>query len=145
MTELTARQILMVVLCFVILFGGMMGTVFILIPTTNDPVGSRNWAIAFIAAAVLATIWFVKLCLDAVRDRRRGVTRGPAKVGGRFHIGFGLIAAAGGVACSLLTLDAARMAGGGVWTFYYGMIGWGVLQMIYGWTVLRREREEAQP
>ena len=142
MTELSTRQILMVVLCFVILFGGMIGAVFIMTPSINNPVGSRNSAIAGIAVAVLASVWFVKLCVDSIRDRRRGVTRGPAKVSGWFHVWFGLIAALGGIACSFLTLDAARMVGGGVWTFYYGMIGWGMLQTIYGWTMLRRERGE---
>ena len=143
MTELSARQILMVVLCFVILFGGMMGTVFIMIPTTNDPVGSRNAAVVSILIAALATIWFVKLCVDAIRDRRRGVVREAAKVGGWFHVWFGLIAVIGGIACSFLTLETARMAGGGIWTLYYGMIGWGVLQTIYGWNLLRRERGNA--
>src|ERR671913_246464 len=137
MTDLTARQILMVVLCVLIFTGGMMGTVFIMIPTTNDPVGSRNAAVVSILIAGLSTIWFVKLCADAIRDRRRGVVRGAAKVGGWFHVWFGLIAVAGGIACSFLTLDAARMAGGGIWTLYYGIIGWGVLQTIYGWDLLR--------
>ena len=141
MTELSGRQILMVVLCVLIFMGGMMGTVFIMLPSYTEPEASRNTAIVCIVVASLATIWFIKLCIDAIRDKRRGVERGPAKVGGWFHIWFGLLAVVGGLAW--LTLDTAQKSGGGVWTLYYGMIGWGMLQTIYGWNKLRQERNAA--
>ena len=143
MTALTARQVLMVVLCFVMFIGGMLGTVFIMLPSYNETEASRNTAIGSIVIASLAFVWFVKLCFDAIRDKRRGILRAPAKIGGRFHIWFGLLAAVGGVACSWLTLDAARQSGGGYWTLYYGMIVWGTVQMLYGWNMLRRERDDA--
>ena len=145
MTALTARQVLMVILCMVIFMCGMFATVFIMLPSYQDPQGSQNTAIVCIIIATLATIWFVKLCVDSIRDRRAGVVRGTAKVGGRFHVAFGLLAAIGGIACSWITYDAAGQAGGGVWTFYYGMIAWGLLEMFYGINQLRREREDARP
>ena len=107
MTALTAREVLMVVLGIVILMCAMFATVFLMLPSYQDPQGSGNTAIVCIVIASLATIWFVKLCIDAIRDRRAGVVRGAAKVGGRFHVGFGLVAAIGGIVCTWSTYDAA--------------------------------------
>jgi hypothetical protein len=122
--------------------GGLLGAVFIILPSVKEPEASRNIAIISIIVASLSAVWFVKLCIDAIRDKRRGVERGPAKVSGWFHVWFGLTTAVGGVVCSWLTLDAARLAGGGVWTFYYGMIVWGIGQMMYGGNMIRRQREQ---
>ena len=58
-TALTARQILMVVLCVVIFMGGMIGAALIMIPSNDDPQGSRNVGVVSLAIATLATIWFV--------------------------------------------------------------------------------------
>lgn len=77
-TQLSGRQILMVVLAFVIFMGGLFAYVFTVLPSTRDPEGSRRFAIGSAVVTALAVVWFVKLCVDAVRDRRRGIERGPA-------------------------------------------------------------------
>jgi hypothetical protein len=132
-TQLSARQIGMVLLIVVMFMGGMMGYVEAALPSTSDPVGSKRTAIVCVVIAVLAAVWFGKLVRNAIRDKRRGVERGPAKVSGRFNVWFGAAVAAGGIACSALTYWSAAGAGGGIWTLYYGMILWGVIQMLIGW------------
>jgi len=87
--QLSARQIQAIVLGAVSLMGGMLAYVFVAIPSEGDPVGSRRVVLVSVIIAILAAVWFAKLMVDAVRDRRRGVERGPAKVGGRFNIIFG--------------------------------------------------------
>src|SRR5688572_11226805 len=126
-TQLSGRQIRMVVLVVVMLMGGLLAYVFTVLPTNNDPVGSRRAAIGAGVIAAVAGVWFAKLVFDAVRERRRGIERGPAKVGGWFDVWFGAAVAAGGVGCSALTYHSADPAGGGVWTLYYGMIAWGII------------------
>ena len=81
-TQLSGRQIKMVVLVVVAGMGGFMAYVFTILPSNADPIGSRRSAIASGIIAALATVWFAKLVIDAVRDRRRGIDRGPAKVSG---------------------------------------------------------------
>ena len=142
-TQLSVRQIKAVVLVFVILFGGMMAYVFAAFPTYSDPVGSRRAALVSGIIAALATIWFVKLMVDAVRDRKRGTEHAPAQVGGRFNLVFGALVTAGGMTCSALTYFSAVAAGGGIWTLYYGMILWGIAQMFFGFRQLSDERHAA--
>jgi len=136
-TQLSGRQIKMVVLVVVAGMGGFMAYVFTILPSNADPIGSRRSAIASGIIAALATVWFAKLVIDAVRDRRRGIDRGPAKVSGWFDVYFGAAVAAGGITCSGLTYWSAVAAGGGMWTLYYGMIAWGIIQMLIGWRKTR--------
>ncbi len=131
-TQLSSRQIFAVVLVVVIFMGGMMAYVFTVLPSNADPVGSRRVALVSGIIAALAAVWFVKLMVDAVGDRRRGIDRGPAKVSGRFHIVFGALVVAGGITCSALTYFSASASGGGIWTLYYGMILWGLVQIGVG-------------
>jgi hypothetical protein len=142
-TQLTGRQIQAVVLVIVILIGGLFAYVFTVLPSNADPVGSRRVAVVSAIIAVLATVWFVKLMADSVRDRRRGIERGPARVSGRFNIFFGALVALGGITCSALTYFSAVEAGGGIWTLYYGMIGWGIIQMFLGFRKLGDQRRAA--
>ena len=132
-TELSGRQIRAVVLVIVIIACGFMSYVFIAIPTQDDLVGSRRSAIVSGMIAAMATVWFSKLMVDAVRDRRRGIERGPARVSGWFDLCFGAVVALGGITCTALTYWSAAAAGGGMWTLYYGMIAWGVGQMFVGY------------
>jgi len=140
-SQLSGRQILMVVLVVVILMSGFMAYVFIVLPSNDDPVGSRRSAMGSGIVAGLASVWFLKLVIDAVRDKRRGIERGPAKVSGWFDIFFGVLAAGGGIVCSVVTYSSAVSAGGGIWTLYYGMIGWGLVQAFLGWRKLGDEGE----
>ena len=142
-TQLSGRQIQAVVVAIVALMGSMLAYVFTVLPSTADPVGSRRVALASAIIAGLATVWFAKLMVDALRDRRRGIDRGPAKVTGKFDLVFGGAVALGGIACSALTYWSATAAGGGIWTLYYGMILWGVTQMFLGYLKLRRSRSVA--
>jgi len=142
-TQLSVRQIKAVVLVFVIFFGGMMAYAFAAFPSYADPVGSRRAALVCGIIAALATIWFIKLMVDAVRDRKRGTEHAAAQIGGRFNIVFGALVAAGGITCSALTYFAAVASGDGIWTLYYGMILWGLGQMIIGFRQLRDERRAA--
>ena len=88
-TELSGRQIVMVVLVVVMFMGGMFAYVNTVLPSTAEPVESRRFAIGSGVVAGLAGVWFVKLAVDSVRDRRRGIERGPARVSGRFNLWFG--------------------------------------------------------
>jgi hypothetical protein len=144
MMQLSARQIGMVLLGFVIFCGVGLAFLFTAEPTINDPVGSRQVALVSGIIAILATVWFGKLVRNAIQDKRRGVKRGPAKVSGRFNVWFGAAVAAGGIACSALTYWSAASAGGGIWTLYYGMILWGVIQMLIGWKRMGDERAESR-
>jgi hypothetical protein len=135
-TQLSSRQILAVVLVVVIFMGGLFAYVFTVLPSNADPVGSRRVAVVSGVVAALAAVWFAKLMADAVRDRRRGIERGPARVGGRFNLFFGAAVAAGGITCSALTYFSAVAAGRGMWTLYYGLILWGVIQMFIGYRKL---------
>jgi hypothetical protein len=134
--QLSSRQILAVVLVIVILMGGMLAYVFTVHPSHNDPGGSRRDAVVSGVVTTLAAIWFIKLMVNAVRDRRRGIERGPAKVSGRFNIIFGALVAVGGITCSAMTYFSAVATGGGIWTLYYGMILWGIVQMFLGFRKL---------
>jgi hypothetical protein len=71
-TQFAIRLIVMANLGFVILMGGLLGMVFILLPSTNELDASRNVAIVCLAVAGLAAIGFVKLCVDVIRAHRRG-------------------------------------------------------------------------
>ena len=117
----------------VALMGGLLAYVFTALPSNADPVGSRRVAVVSGIVAALAAVWFFKLMVDAVRDRRRGVDHGPAKVTGRFDMLFGAAVALGGITCSGLTYWSATAAGGGIWTLYYGMVAWGLIQMFIGY------------
>ena len=139
-TQLSGRQIQAVVVVVVALLGGMFAYVFTVLPSNADPIGSRRVAIASGLIAGLATVWFAKLMVDTARDRRHGIERGPAKVSGRFGMFFGAAIALGGVTCSALTYWSASAAGGGVWTLYYGMIVWGLIQMFIGYRRTRAGR-----
>ncbi|MDB5318943.1 MAG: hypothetical protein JWN40_574 [Phycisphaerales bacterium] len=141
-TQLSGRQIQMIVLVIVILMSGFMAYVFTVLPSNDDPVGSRQFAVGPGIIAALATVWFVKLVVDAVRDKRRGIARGPAKVSGWFDVVFGAAVAVGGIICSALTYFSAVTAGGGIWTLYYGMIAWGFIQMFVGWRKLELEKDQ---
>jgi membrane protein CcdC involved in cytochrome C biogenesis len=143
-TQLSARQIQAVVLATVALMGGMLAYVFTVLPSTADPAGSRRDALAAGIIAGLAAVWFAKLMIDAISDRRRGIERGPAKVTGRFGICFGAAVALGGITCSALTYWSAAAAGGGIWTLYYGMVLWGGIQMLIGYRKLRHSRSVAR-
>jgi hypothetical protein len=136
-TQPSSRQIQAVVLVVVIFMSGMLAYVFTVFPTTADPVGSRRVVIVSAIIAVLSSVWFAKLMVDAVRDRKRGIEHGPARVGGRFNILFGALVATGGITCSALTYFSAVAAGGGIWTLYDGMILWGIIQMYLGYRRLR--------
>jgi hypothetical protein len=142
-TQLTGRQIQMVVLVFVTFMCALMAYVFTVLPTENDLVGSKRSAVVSGMIAGLAALWFAKLIVDAMRDRRRGIDRGPATVSPWFDIWFGATVAAGGIVCSALTFWSAAAAGGGMWTLYYGMIAWGVVQMLVGWVKRRRQSNAA--
>lgn len=142
-TELTRRQIQMTVLVTVAFLGGVLAYVFTILPSTRDPVGSRRTAIVCGLVAAFAVVWLVKLSVDAVRDRRRGVALGPAKVSGRFDVIFGAAVAIGGITCSALTYWSATVAGGGVWTLYYGLIAWGLVQMFIGFRRIAPTRDSA--
>ena len=137
-THLTWRQGLMVVLVFVMFFGALFAYAFTAFPSNNEPVASRRIAIGSGVAAALAAVWFAKLLADSIRDRRRGIVRAPAKIGGRFHLWFGAATAAAGVAGSVLTYNNAVAAGGGTWTLYTGLIAWGVIHMFIGWRKISR-------
>jgi hypothetical protein len=139
-TELSSRQIQAVVLVFVMLMAGLLAYVFAVVPSNNEPVGSRRDAVVSGMIAALAAIWFIKLMVDAVRDRRRGIERGPAQVTGRFNLIFGALVAVGGIACSAITYFSAVATGGGMWTLYYGMILWGIVQMFLGTQKLSEQR-----
>ena len=71
-TVFAIRLIVMAILGFVILMGGLLGMVFILLPSTNELEASRNVAIVCLAIAALAAIGFIKLCIDVIRAHRRG-------------------------------------------------------------------------
>ena len=142
-TQLSSRQIGMVILIIVMFMGGLMGYVEFAIPSTNDPVGSRRTVIVCVVITCLAAVWFGKLVGNAIQDKRRGIERGPAKVSGRFNLWFGAAVAAGGIVCSALTYWSAASAGGGIWTLYYGMILWGVIQMGMAWKRIGDERAES--
>jgi O-antigen/teichoic acid export membrane protein len=142
-TQLSSRQIHAVVLVIVILMGGLGAYVFTVSPSNADPVGSRRSAVVGALVAALAAIWLIKLMADAVRDRRRAIKRGPAQVSGRFNIIFGALVAVGGITCSTMTYFSAVAAGGGIWTLYYGMILWGIIQVFHGFPKLRDERRAA--
>jgi hypothetical protein len=139
-TQLSGRQIVMVVLVVVIFMGAMMAYVFVVLPSNIDPIGSRHTAVAWGLIATFAAIWFVKLAVDSARDRRQGIVRGPAKVTGRFNILFGGAVTLGGIICSALTYWTAVSAGSGICTLYYGMIAWGIAQMLFGWWRIRAVR-----
>lgn len=136
-TNLSGRQIVMVILAFVVVAGAMIAYVMIALPSTTDPAGSRRAAMVCGFIATLAAIWFVKLSIDAVRDKRRGISRGPAKVSGWFNVWFGVAVTLGGVVASVLTYRSA-VSGGGMWTLYYGMILWGLVQSLLGVRTLMR-------
>jgi hypothetical protein len=70
-TVFALRLIVMAILGFVILVGGMLGMVFILLPSTNELKASRNIAIVCLSVAALAALGFLKLCLDVIRAHRR--------------------------------------------------------------------------
>jgi hypothetical protein len=139
-TKLSGRQIQAVVLVFVIFMGGMFAYVSTVLPSSSDPVGSRRTALVSGIVAALATVWFVKLMIDSVQDRRRGISNSPAKVSGKFNIYFGAAVVLGGIICSALTYWSAITAGGGIWTIYYGMIGWGLAQMFIGYMKLGKAK-----
>jgi hypothetical protein len=139
-TQLSSRQIQAVVLIIVMLMGSMIAFALIALPSTDDPVGSRRFGVGSGMIAALAAVWLAKLTVDAVRDRRQGIERGPARASGRFHMWFGAVVALGGIACSVMTHFSAVAAGGGVWTLYYGMILWGAIQMFTGY---RRRRVDS--
>ena len=142
-TQLSRRQIEAVVLVCIILMGGLLAYVFTVLPSNADPVGSNRVAVVSGIISLLAVVWFVKLMADTVRDRRLGIRRGAAAVGGRFNIIFGALVAVGGITCSALTYFSAVTAGGGIWTFYYGMILWGIIQMFRGYRQLGEKRTAA--
>ncbi len=142
-TKLSRRQIEAVVLVIVILMGGLLAYVFTVLPSNGDPVGSSRVAVVSGIISMLAVVWFVKLMADTMRDRRLGIKRGAAAVSGRFNIIFGALVAVGGITCSSLTYFSAVTAGGGVWTLYYGMILWGIIQMFRGYRKLGDERGAA--
>jgi hypothetical protein len=143
-TNLTGRQIWMVVLVIVMIMAGGMCAVFIALPSDNDPKGSRNTAVLCGIVAALSAIWFVRLTARALRDRRQGVQSEPAKVSGWFHVCFGVVIAGGGIACSALAFSNAAAEGAGTWTLYWGMILWGVVQTIRGLYQVRHPDEEAK-
>ena len=132
-TQLSSRQIQAIILIFVILMGGMFAYIFTVLPSNDDLVGSQRVAVVSGIIALLAAVWFSKLLLDAVRDRQRGIERGPARMSRRFHIWFGATAALAGVTCSASAYLSAVSDGGGVWTLYHGFILWGVTQMFVGY------------
>ena len=94
-TNLTRRQIQMTILVVIMFMGGLLAYVFIVLPSNDDPVGSRRVAIVSGTIATLATAWFLKLIVDVVHDRKQGVHRGPAKVSRWFDIIFGAAVATG--------------------------------------------------
>jgi 4-hydroxybenzoate polyprenyltransferase len=142
-TQLSSRQIQAVVLVFVILMGSLFAYVSVVLPSNVDPVGSRQLGLVSAIVAALAAVWFIKLMVDAVRDRREGTKRGPAQVSGRFNVVFGALVAVGGITCSAITYFSAVAAGGGIWTLYYGMILWGIVQMFRGFLKLRDQPRAA--
>ena len=144
-THLSRRQIQATLLALVAFMGVTFCYTFIESPTTSDPVGSRRFAVISGLIGGLAIAWFVKLMIDAVRDWRSGVKRGPAKVTGRFNIIFGAVVAIGGITCSAITYWSAAEAGGGIWTLYYGMILWGLVQAFIGYLKLQDSQEAASP
>jgi hypothetical protein len=60
-----------------------------------------------------------------------------------FGIWFGATVAAGGIVCSAMTYWSAVASGDGMWTLYYGIIAWGVVQMLVGWVKRRRQSNAA--
>jgi len=137
-TQLSWRGVLMTLLGMVIVIGGMIvgfGLAFPLI----DGRTAGYWQTLIISGTItfLATGWFVALARGAARDKRLGREHVPIKVGGWFHVFFGAAVAAGGILCSVLAYRSAVAEGGGVWTFYWGMIGWGCVQMVLGVYQLR--------
>lgn len=139
-TQLSRRQILMVLLALVIFGGGLMAYVLVVLPSNDHPADSRREAVISGLIAVFALVWFCKLMVDAVRDWRHGIKAVSVKPSGRFNLWFGSVVVTGGIACSVLTYQSAVAAGGGVWTFYYGMIAWGIIQMLRGWSMTAKEK-----
>ena len=134
-TKLTLRAIFMVVLVFLMVMGGIIAAAFIVAPAREGPAVTRQVIGVSLTVAVLALVWFVWLAIQAVRERRTGVQSKPAKIGGWFHVCFGAIVALGGISCSALTYQTADL-NDGMWTLYWGMIAWGVIQLFVGvWKV----------
>ena len=141
-TNLTARGILMVALAVVVLIGAMIAAAFIVAPAHEGAAVNRQVIAVSLTLAGLALVWFIRLAVLAVGDRRRGTHREPARVGGWFHVCFGAAVAIGGIACSALTYQTAGMDGG-IWTLYWGMIAWGIVQVLIGVRKLRHPDADA--
>src|SRR5213075_1547301 len=136
-TQLTGRGIMIVILCVVILISGGMLALFIYSPGHDSPAVTRQTILTAAIITGLATAWLVWLIVRSIQDRRRGIDRAPAKVSGWFHVIFGAAVAAAGAACSLLSYRNHVDMGQGFWTFYWGMIVWGLLQMAVGGMKIR--------
>lgn len=132
-TQLSSRQIQAIILIFVILMSGMAAYTFTDL-RSDDDLESRQVAVLCGTIALLSGVWFVKLMLDAIRDRQRGIKRGPARMGRRFHMWFGAAAALAGVACYALAYSSPVADGGGNKTLSRGFILWGLTQMFVGYT-----------
>ena len=141
-TNLSLRQIVMVVLVFVIFFCGIMITALIVSPSVKDPPEvTRQYLITFIAVGALSLAYFIWLSVRSIQDRRRGIEHAPAQVSNWFHIGFGAFAAVGGICCSALSYWSAVQLGAGVWTLYSGMILWGLIEILLGAWRIRTGRD----
>jgi hypothetical protein len=137
-TQLTGRGILIVLLCFVILMGGMMLWIY---STSTRPSGPTDRQVVLATAVVtgLAVVWLFWLIFRSIQDYRHGVERAPARVGGWFHVFFGAAVALVGAGCSLLSYRNAPDPGSGIWTLYWGMIVWGLVQMALGGIKIRAQ------
>jgi hypothetical protein len=138
-TQLTGRGIMIVLLCFVILMGGMFLLPFIVAPAQSRSASDRQFLIATATITTLAIVWLAWLIYRSIQDHRRGVERAPARVSGWFHVWFGAAVAAGGAVCSLLSYHNSADFGQGFWTLYWGMIIWGLLQMALGGIKIRAQ------
>src|ERR1044071_6403368 len=100
-TALTGRAILMVVLVFVMVMGGIFILAFTVSPATHGgPELARQLILICSAITGLAGVWFVFLMVRAILDWKRGVKREAAKVSGWFHVIFGGAVAVAGIVCS---------------------------------------------
>ncbi|HEV8290381.1 MAG TPA: hypothetical protein VGP94_00590 [Tepidisphaeraceae bacterium] len=138
-TQLTGRGIMIVILCFVILMGVIFLLPLFLSPDHARSASDRQFLIATGVITALAIVWLAWLIYRSIQDHRRGIERTPARVSGWFHVWFGAAVAVAGAVCSLLSYRNAVDPGQGIWTLYWGMIVWGLLQMAVGGIKIRAQ------
>jgi hypothetical protein len=139
-TQLTGRGIVMVLLGMIAVLGGMALAMFIFLPPPEVEANPLKPIVITAFITLVAGAWFVRLMIAAIRDRARGVEREPVKLRGWFHIWLGAFIAAGGIIASVLEYESAGLSHDRSWNIYWGMVAWGLLQMLLGAYKLRHRK-----